>query len=229
MEFRQANFPNNTKKEFKKALKNKKMGEKTMKAEDYRIAVNFLLKANDFNPKNATLNYEIANCYEHLSQIPEAVRYAETAYALDSLVAPELIYYKGYAHQMRYEFDDAVKYYNRYLTTPGVTREGNDKAKQRINECKNGKMLMKRGEIPCRIYILDTNVNGKYDEYGPAVSADDSLLFFTTRRTMKKNLNKGIAEDGFRLMVNTGDNASQSVKHFHVHVLGGEKLSEKMA
>ena len=34
VEFRQANFPNNTKKEFKKALKNKKMGEKTMKAED---------------------------------------------------------------------------------------------------------------------------------------------------------------------------------------------------
>lgn len=196
VEFRQANFPNNTKKEFKQALKNKKMGEKTMNAGDYRVAVNFLLKANAFNPKNAELNYEIANCYEHLNQIPEAVRYAEAAYALDSLVAPELVYYKGYAHQMRYEFDDAVKYYNRYLTTPGVTREGNAKAKQRIKECKNGKQLVKKGEIPCKIYILDTNVNGKYDEYGPAVSADDSLLFFTTRRTMKKNLNKGYAEDG---------------------------------
>ena len=32
---------------------------------------------------------------------------------------------------------------------------------------------------------------------------------------------KGIAEDGFRTMINTGDNASQSVKHFHVHILGG--------
>lgn len=196
VEFRQANFPNNTKKEFKRALKNKKMGEKTMKAEDYRTAVNFLLKANAFNPKNAELNYEIANCYEHLSQIPEAVRYAEAAYALDSLVAPELVYYKGYAHQMRYEFDDAVKYYNRYLTTPGVTREGNAKAQQRIKECRNGKMLVRRGEIPCKIYILDTNVNGKYDEYGPAVTADDSLLFFTTRRTMKRNPNKGYASDG---------------------------------
>ena len=196
VEFKQANFPNNTKKEFKRALKNKKMGEKTMKAEDYRTAVNFLLKANAFNPKNAELNYEIANCYEHLSQIPEAVRYAEAAYALDSLVAPELVYYKGYAHQMRYEFDDAVKYYQRYLKTPGVTREGNAKAQQRIKECKNGKMLVRRGEIPCNIYILDTNVNGQYDEYGPAVTADDSLLFFTTRRTMKKNPNKGIASDG---------------------------------
>ncbi|WP_283171359.1 histidine triad nucleotide-binding protein [Curtanaerobium respiraculi] len=32
---------------------------------------------------------------------------------------------------------------------------------------------------------------------------------------------KGVREDGFRLMVNTGENASQSVKHFHVHMLGG--------
>ncbi|MDD6730766.1 histidine triad nucleotide-binding protein [Hugonella massiliensis] len=32
---------------------------------------------------------------------------------------------------------------------------------------------------------------------------------------------KGIREDGFRCMINTGENASQSVKHFHVHVLGG--------
>ncbi|MBP5396628.1 MAG: PD40 domain-containing protein [Bacteroidales bacterium] len=172
------------------------MGEKTMKAEDYRRAVDFLLKAYEFNPKNAELNYEIANCYEHLSQIPEAVRYAEAAYALDSLVAPELVYYKGYAHQMRYEFNEAVKYYQRYLTTPGITREGNVKAQKRIQECKNGRMLVRRGEIPCKIYILDTNVNGKYDEYGPAVTADDSTLFFTTRRTMKRNPNKGFAADG---------------------------------
>ena len=32
---------------------------------------------------------------------------------------------------------------------------------------------------------------------------------------------KGVSEDGYRLLINTGENASQSVKHFHVHVLGG--------
>ncbi|MBO4282918.1 MAG: PD40 domain-containing protein [Bacteroidales bacterium] len=196
VEFRQANFPNNTKREFKSAVKNKKMGEKILKAGDYRTAVNFLLKAQQFNPQNAELNYEIASCYEHLSQLSEAVSYAETAYGLDSLVAVDLIYYKGCAHQMRYEFVPAIRYYRRYLSTPGVTREGNLKANQRIKECENGRMLLKRGEIPCKIYILDTTVNGKYDEYGPAVSADDSLLFFTSRRTTKRNQNRGYASDG---------------------------------
>lgn len=32
---------------------------------------------------------------------------------------------------------------------------------------------------------------------------------------------KGIREDGFRMLINTGENASQSVKHLHIHLLGG--------
>ena len=28
-------------------------------------------------------------------------------------------------------------------------------------------------------------------------------------------------DNGFRILVNTGDDASQSVRHFHIHILGG--------
>ncbi len=39
---------------------------------------------------------------------------------------------------------------------------------------------------------------------------------------------RGLA-DGYRVVTNVGDNGCQSVKHLHFHVLGGEKLSEKLA
>lgn len=34
----------------------------------------------------------------------------------------------------------------------------------------------------------------------------------------------GIAEDGFRLVFNCGDNGGQEVYHLHLHLLGGRKM-----
>lgn len=33
-----------------------------------------------------------------------------------------------------------------------------------------------------------------------------------------------ISEDGYRLVVNCGDDAGQTVQHLHVHLIGGRKL-----
>ncbi|MDE7163863.1 MAG: HIT domain-containing protein [Clostridiales bacterium] len=33
-------------------------------------------------------------------------------------------------------------------------------------------------------------------------------------------------DGGFRLMINQGDNAMQTIPHLHMHLLGGQKLSE---
>lgn len=40
---------------------------------------------------------------------------------------------------------------------------------------------------------------------------------------------QGLEDGGYRLVVNTGAHAGQTVHHFHVHILGGQKLSEGMA
>ncbi len=37
---------------------------------------------------------------------------------------------------------------------------------------------------------------------------------------------EGIAESGFRVIMNTGDAAGQTVHHLHMHVLGGRDLGE---
>ena len=35
-------------------------------------------------------------------------------------------------------------------------------------------------------------------------------------------------ENGYRVITNSGEDACQSVKHLHFHLVGGTKLSEKM-
>lgn len=39
---------------------------------------------------------------------------------------------------------------------------------------------------------------------------------------------KQIAEEGFRVIINCGENGGQEVKHIHFHLLGGKKLSGKI-
>lgn len=39
---------------------------------------------------------------------------------------------------------------------------------------------------------------------------------------------KGIAETGYRVIVNNGRDANQTVGHLHVHVLGGRSMSHGM-
>ena len=39
---------------------------------------------------------------------------------------------------------------------------------------------------------------------------------------------KGLTESGYRIVVNTGEDARQTVHHMHVHLLGGARLPIRM-
>ncbi|HEX2190078.1 MAG TPA: histidine triad nucleotide-binding protein [Longimicrobiaceae bacterium] len=47
-------------------------------------------------------------------------------------------------------------------------------------------------------------------------------LLLATRRIAEQ---EGLAERGYRVVVNTGDEGGQTVPHLHLHVLGGKQLS----
>lgn len=40
---------------------------------------------------------------------------------------------------------------------------------------------------------------------------------------------EGLEENGFRVVSNCGRHGCQSVEHLHIHLLGGDQLSERMA
>lgn len=46
-------------------------------------------------------------------------------------------------------------------------------------------------------------------------------LFLAARRIAK---DRGITENGYRLVFNVGKDAGQTVDHLHLHLLGGKKL-----
>lgn len=105
-----------------------------------------------------------------------------------------------------------------------------------------------RGEIPSQKVFEDEEVLAFNDiakaapihvlvvPKGEFVDFEDFVLnadpkkvtnFFKKVAEIAKKLE--LKEGSYRLISNKGALASQTVKHFHVHILGGKKLNEKMA
>ena len=58
--------------------------------------------------------------------------------------------------------------------------------------------------------------------------ADESIIGRIYTVINKIAEEQGIAEDGFRVIINCGENGGQEVKHIHFHLLGGTKLNGKI-
>jgi histidine triad (HIT) family protein len=56
-------------------------------------------------------------------------------------------------------------------------------------------------------------------------SEDDELVGKMTRVAVKIARKEGITDSGFKLIINTGQDAGQLVDHLHLHLLGGKTLN----
>lgn len=58
-----------------------------------------------------------------------------------------------------------------------------------------------------------------------ADQADPSLLGHLMQAAQQVAEQEGLADDGWRVVVNVGDHGGQTVAHLHLHVLGGRRLT----
>ncbi len=184
VEFNKENFPKKEK-EFKEARANFNQGVKyyELGRGSYLIALDYFLKANTFNPNNAELNYYIGSCYLNTVQKLNSIPYFEKSLTLNPTQFPDTKYLLARAYHLNSEFDKAIALYQEYkksLTGDDLKELGADVDKK-IEECNNGKLLML---TPARVFIdnLGPVVNSTYREYSPLINADESVLFFTSRR-----------------------------------------------
>ena len=62
-----------------------------------------------------------------------------------------------------------------------------------------------------------------------AATEDAELVGRLMKACVKVAEIEGLTEDGYRVVTNIGENGAQTVKHLHLHVLGGKKMTESMA
>jgi outer membrane protein OmpA-like peptidoglycan-associated protein len=155
--------------------------------ENFRLALDEYLVANQFNPNSASLNFKIAVCYYNIpSQKLMGLTYAEKAQKLNPSVDPTLNYYLGRLLHLSSRWDEAITAYRSYQTSLNIDATKNkDKIadmNRKIAECINGKEYVKN---PQRVFIdnLSKTVNSPDPEYTPIITADESEMLFTSRRS----------------------------------------------
>ncbi len=60
--------------------------------------------------------------------------------------------------------------------------------------------------------------------YDSILDADPDTIAYMTGIVKRIAESEGLCENGFRLVINTGDEGGQSVKHLHMHLLGGRSM-----
>ncbi len=77
-------------------------------------------------------------------------------------------------------------------------------------------------DAPVHVLVLPKGEFVSFDDFVRSASPSFVSGFFAS--VQKIALQLGITESGYRLITNHGADASQSVFHFHVHILAGKSL-----
>ena len=77
-------------------------------------------------------------------------------------------------------------------------------------------------QAPVHILVIPNRHLASLDQAGPEEAALLGTLLHTAAAIAR---DQGVAESGYRVVVNTGQAAGQSVAHVHLHILGGRALA----
>ena len=79
-------------------------------------------------------------------------------------------------------------------------------------------------QAPVHILVIPKS-KGRLSQLCKAEEDDKAMLghlMYTAAEIARK---EGLADDGYRVVVNDGKHGAQSVYHLHLHILGGRQLS----
>lgn len=165
-----------------------KAGMKKFDDGSYRDAIPYLLEAVQSDPESTKGSFLEANfflglCYLKVGEGGNGLTYLQKVYELDKDIFPELEYMMGQCAEDALKFDQAIKYYDNFLKMEGVKKDVviTQEVTKHLNTCKTAKELIKN-PVKAKIENIGPIVNGAFPDYTPVITADESILIFTSRR-----------------------------------------------
>ncbi len=158
-----------------------KEAEENLKAGDKKNALSFYLKAYEINQDNVQTNFNIGKLYLETLYKGRSLKYLEKAYNAQPKISKDINKLLGNSYQYNNEWDKAIEQYDIFLKTLTTADPQYKKIERKIYECNNGKELVAK-PIEVKIENAGPLINSPYPDFAPVISADESILIFTSRR-----------------------------------------------
>jgi len=166
------------KKKEKKALKEAK---KFLSYEEYGKAIPFLETAYEQFQDNPQTNFWLGKCYYLTGKQNKCLPLIEAAYKANPKIDEQAAAFYARALHYNLRFDEAIEYYNIEKKEFDIKSPEFLSIERRIQQCTNGKELIK-APVDALIQNLGPNINTPYPDFAPVITADESIMIFTTRR-----------------------------------------------
>jgi outer membrane protein OmpA-like peptidoglycan-associated protein/Tol biopolymer transport system component len=143
-------------------------------------------------PDNPDLNFKLGYCYLNcpVKKI-KSIDYLEKAneiYAKQGIQNAKTIetnFYLGQAYHKNYKFDKAIELFSQ-MKTELKNNEILLAIENEIKQCNTGKLLVKE-PVKMQVTNLGALVNSGFSDHSPVLSADETVLIFTSKRKRFEN------------------------------------------
>ncbi|MCU4157229.1 PD40 domain-containing protein [Carboxylicivirga sp. A043] len=170
---------------------NKKFNQAVKLADDeaFGEAIKLFSEILKDDPENVPALYNIGNCYLNTSDGPDtAIVYFDKAYSIleeDERIGDigvDIQLSIGKSQQYLLQHEKAITTYEKLIEIlPAEDDLLRQEAMREIEVCENAIELM-QSPVELKVKNLGPNINSKYDDHSPMISADQTSLFFTSRR-----------------------------------------------
>jgi outer membrane protein OmpA-like peptidoglycan-associated protein/tetratricopeptide (TPR) repeat protein len=160
--------------------KEEKEGDKYFELQDFEKAKNWYKQVYSKEPDNKSINEKLCLAYLELSQGNNALEHINKALTNEANKTQNNFYLKAKSLQLVHQFDSAAIYYQKSDPYNANKRE----ISKKLIECEYGIKALK---TPGNYRIRNINqVNSKYHDIAPKITADLELMYFTSQRSREE-------------------------------------------
>lgn len=166
----------------------------------YNVALPIWLELGIEKPDNANVNYKIGLCYinsanekkKSLPYLEKAITNTTTNYdpfsSAEKKAPVEAYFYLARAQHVNLQIDEAIANYTAFKEKISKKHFLFKDIDHHIQQCNNAKEAIAN---PVNIVLnnMKTPINSEYPDYGPVLSLDESIIYFTSRRLRSDSSN----------------------------------------